>query len=160
MFFDGVPDPESKEEQTITPTPSTDPALSSEARQRSAVIMISQHPDYSGKKCDRCHDRTSSNYLTADKKAICYSCHKREKFKGAFVHGPVAVGDCLACHHPHESRIKKLLRSEDSDLCFKCHKPELIRQIKDHDREDYLGCSRCHLPHISDNRFFVKDSSI
>lgn len=158
VFFDGVPEPESQEEVGTVPSAQPEAIQPTGKERKPSVTMTSRHPDYVGKKCDRCHDTRSANYLTAEKREICFSCHKKEKFEGGFVHGPVAVGDCLVCHHPHESKNGKLLQLVGSDLCFKCHKPEAVRLIRNHDREDFEDCLKCHLPHVSDNQFFLKDS--
>ncbi|MFC2163971.1 cytochrome c3 family protein [Acidobacteriota bacterium] len=160
VFVDGVPEPESQEEVVTVPGAQPEIVQPTGKEMKPVVTMLSRHPDFVEKKCNRCHDTKSVTYLTAEKREICFSCHKREKFEGKFIHGPVAVGDCLVCHHPHESKNSKLLQIVGNDLCFKCHKPEKVGQIKDHNREDLQDCLVCHLPHVSANRFFLKDSSL
>src|SRR5690606_7579552 len=51
----------------------------------------------------------------------CYRCHSdfREDLK--MVHGPVALGECLACHTPHQSAHKGLLVEDRASLCQSCH---------------------------------------
>jgi len=160
IFLDGVPEPEIQEEAASEQTvqPQAEQPAAQEAKP--AIIMASRHPDYVARRCDRCHDIKSVNYLTSEKREICFSCHQREKFEGTFIHGPVAVGDCLVCHHPHESINGKLLQLAGNDLCFKCHRSEKLSQVEEHSRMEDTGCLVCHLPHVSDNRFFLKDSSL
>lgn len=152
IFFDGVPDPQATEEQK-----EEQPAKkSSSALKQPATTMKSRHSDYEQKRCSRCHDTTSANYLAAERKKVCFLCHKEDDFRGAFVHGPVAVGDCLPCHHPHESEHPKLLKAAGESLCFKCHKPDHVMVSKVHLENKAEVCSSCHLPHAAENRFLTK----
>ena len=56
-------------------------------------------------------------------------CHERHRHDvvlrspaARFVHGPVAMGDCIACHDPHQSDAKFQMRKPTtSALCFSCH---------------------------------------
>lgn len=121
------------------------------------VKIQSRHPDFFKNICNNCHDRTSNNFLKADKKEICFTCHKQEKFEGPFVHGPVAVKQCLSCHFPHESQYKKLLRAKDADLCYLCHKQDQISPPQSCDRGK--ECTSCHDAHVGDNRYFVKNKN-
>jgi len=160
IFLDGVPEPESQEEVETAQIPQGEHEQPEVQASKPVITMASRHPDYTAKRCSRCHDTKSMNYLTSEKKEICFSCHRREEFEGAFIHGPVAVGDCLACHHPHESLNENLLQLAGNDLCFKCHQPETLSQVEEHSRMEDTSCLVCHLPHVSDNRFFLKDSSL
>ena len=51
---------------------------------------------------------------------LCYGCHDRIDEK-RYVHGPLAVGDCLVCHDPHRGYGAAHLREEQAPLCGKCH---------------------------------------
>jgi predicted CXXCH cytochrome family protein len=95
------------------------------------------------------------------------------------VHGPVAAGQCAACHSVHGSLHARLLKQVDPDmlspgdgfdirnyaLCFACHDQNLASpdapgatQFRDGDRnlhaqhlrsERSHGCSDCHAVHTS-----------
>ena len=101
--------------------------------------------------CVHCHDPHSSPYpnmLKAPIGQLCMSCHVSdidredgsslpgigEKIRNsAHLHGPLAEGNCSACHNPHGSATFSLLResyprefysgyqSEKYKLCFGCH---------------------------------------
>ena len=156
IFFDGVPDPEAQETQETAIASEAESGVPGPAAVPAVPAMRSRHPDYRVKRCSRCHDRAAANFLVADKKRICYVCHQEAKFQGEFVHGPVAVGACLSCHHPHESKLEKLLTGAGEDLCFKCHKTEDLAQSEVHQKNRALACGECHDPHVGTNRFFLK----
>lgn len=112
--------------------------------------------------CVDCHDPHQSSMrfqLRGDGKTVsslCFTCHEQEMFTQKHQHGPVAAGDCIACHNPHASPNEKLLIAplEGGKLCFECHdgvKAQLDRKVT-HDPavED---CSNCHDPHSSPNKF-------
>jgi predicted CXXCH cytochrome family protein len=163
LFFDGVPNPqaqEEKEEATVTPQAN---AAGPVQRQPLKVIK-SSHPDFVNRECTKCHNKSASNFLRVKKDKICFTCHDPDDFKGEFVHGPVAVGACLACHFPHESEYENLLRQKDARLCLECHQGEDVaanplHKFKgtDTDMEKEI-CTRCHFPHASGVRFFLKSN--
>jgi len=93
---------------------------------------------------------------------LCLNCHDAFVSKGS-THGPVAAGECTACHDPHSAAQPKLLRQAPPQLCFSCHNEAL----KD-DQEKWLPateplftnekatlhppfaggeCDSCHAPH-------------
>jgi predicted CXXCH cytochrome family protein len=71
------------------------------------------------------------------------------------VHGPIAVGECLTCHLPHESKFERLLKSKDNKACFDCHNEGDLAKIEQHEEKTGRTCLSCHLPHAADNRFFL-----
>jgi predicted CXXCH cytochrome family protein len=156
IFFDGVPDSEVQDAQDTASTPKAKPGSTGPAAAAPALAVMSRHPDYQVNRCSRCHDRAAANFLVADKKKICFVCHQEAKFQAEFVHGPVAVGACLSCHHPHESKLEKLLTGAGEDLCLKCHKTEDLAQSEVHQKNRALACGECHDPHAGRNRFFLK----
>ncbi len=112
--------------------------------------------------CVDCHDPHQSNMrfqLRGDGKrvsSLCFNCHEKEIFTRKHQHGPVATGDCIACHNPHASANQKLLIAppEEGQLCFECHenvKKQLARKNTHAPVEE--DCSTCHDPHSSDTRF-------
>jgi len=96
--------------------------------------------------------------------SLCLECHQ-DDFKDTVVHGPVASGDCVACHDPHASDEPKLLREPIPALCWRCHdkgqtdaagiplpptKP-LFENSKATLHPPFAegGCNDCHRPHAS-----------
>ena len=117
----------------------------------------SVHQPYAEKRCDDCHDKTSeSSFVSKTKEELCFVCHTGF-IKGNFVHGPVAVGDCLACHDPHTSTLPSLLKVAAADICAGCHK-EARQAVSLHEKTVTHGlvCVNCHSPHFGDVPFFLK----
>ncbi|MEI6125942.1 MAG: cytochrome c3 family protein, partial [Pseudomonadota bacterium] len=75
----------------------------------------------------------------------CHATMGKEKF----VHGPVAVGDCSACHKllsKEEHKFQKITSSVA--LCSKCHEPlDLKKNV--HAPVMKGNCTGCHSPHQS-----------
>ena len=117
----------------------------------------SAHKPYVEKHCDRCHDKTSdSGFVSKTKNELCFVCHTGF-LKGAYVHGPAAVGECLACHDPHSSTNRSLLKVSEADICATCHREarqaaSLHRQVVTRG----MICINCHDPHSGNVRFFLK----
>ena len=66
---------------------------------------------------------------------LCFSCHENNKTNRAFVHGPVAAGDCNICHNPHSAPYDNLAEEKGADLCLLCHidrKEEFTRKRHTH----------------------------
>ena len=112
--------------------------------------------------CVDCHDPHQSPMrfqLLSDTKRVsglCFTCHEEEIFTMKHQHGPVGVGDCIACHYPHASGNESLLIAplKEGKLCFECH--EGVRDqlaMKNTHKPVLEDCGKCHDPHSSDNRF-------
>jgi predicted CXXCH cytochrome family protein len=74
----------------------------------------------------------------------------------AYVHGPVAVGECLFCHDAHASNHKALLKEAVPDLCYMCHDTQDVTAIADHGQASYENCIRCHDSHGGSSRGLLK----
>lgn len=84
--------------------------------------MPSHHPlKEGGVSCADCHDphADKKQALTA-KTEMCTKCHQAVRGPHAMEHPPVTE-DCLTCHNPHGSPIKKLLVVSQPALCLRCH---------------------------------------
>lgn len=118
----------------------------------------SSHKPYKEKKCSDCHskDKNVNAGLIAPKRELCGVCHK-DFIKGHNVHGPVAVGDCLACHLPHNSQYPSLLKEDPDQICATCHQESRLATAM-HDRflVKTISCGECHDPHAGDARYFLK----
>ncbi|UFS71064.1 cytochrome c3 family protein [Geomonas sp. RF6] len=116
----------------------------------------SVHRPYGEKKCDDCHDKSKDSGLVRPANELCLMCHKNF-FKGAYQHGPAAVGDCLACHVPHNSPDGPLLKMSRTKVCDSCHKePRAALALHDKVAERKMACVECHNPHDGNSPFFLK----
>jgi predicted CXXCH cytochrome family protein len=113
-------------------------------------------------ECGSCHvqDKTNAHKfkMAADGEKLCVGCHEVKKPSDKFVHGPVAVGDCVSCHNPHGAAKAKLLKTGTADLCQSCHvemkallaeKRSVHAPVKD-------ACTDCHDPHASPFKYQLK----
>ncbi len=107
FLFDGVPadtgEAEGEARRETAPLP-----------ERSAPAVspppLFTHEPYGRGDCQVCHDAQASASPTVAmlKKpvpALCFDCHAQEKIEEA--HGQ--IGDCAACHNPHQSPNEYLL---------------------------------------------------
>lgn len=124
-----------------------------------------------GDQCVVCHeppDESRHDFeLVAEGGALCFNCHDEDEFADRTTHGPVAEGQCLACHKPHASEHEFLLKAEPPELCFTCHDrrlkdakgrtlPSPKRLFEAADMKLHLPfsegmCLSCHRPHASEN---------
>ncbi len=118
----------------------------------------SSHKPYKEKKCKDCHSKNKNINagLIAPKRELCRVCHQ-DFIKGDNVHGPVAVGDCLACHLPHNSQYSSLLKEDPDKICATCHQESRLAAAM-HDRflMKTISCGECHDPHAGNARYFLK----
>ena len=92
--------------------------------------------------------------LVADKRKLCFTCHDESKFDGPYVHGPVAVGACLMCHQPHQSKYPALLLKSTPGLCLQCHDKTEVFANENH--EGVTDCLDCHQPHVAEDPMFMR----
>ena len=116
----------------------------------------SQHLPYKEKACKDCHDKEKKDGLVAPRNELCFVCHD-DFVQGPFVHGPVAVGDCLACHLPHSSGFPSLLKTERVAVCAMCHREKRVAAgMHEKVTAHQLACVDCHDPHFGNVEFFLK----
>lgn len=129
----------------------------------SQVAQRSAHKPFMEKRCNDCHradkggDTSSEEgLLVKPREELCFMCHKG-LLEGKFHHGPAAVGDCLACHLPHDSANPALLVLSKETLCAKCH-TEKRQAARMHGQfvEKNLPCVNCHDPHSGQSPYFLK----
>jgi len=107
------------------------------------------------KDCTNCHDKNKQRsmpgqtFLKVTIPELCYQCHSNYTKSYRYVHGPVAVGQCLYCHNPHASKIKALLIEPEPQLCYRCHDQFSIELVPAHFSKRMSMCSVCHNPHAS-----------
>ena len=116
----------------------------------------SLHLPYQEKKCDGCHDKSKKDGLVAPRRELCFVCHKGF-IKAEWVHGPVAVSDCLSCHVPHNSAFPSLLKADRNAVCASCHQEKRLAAVM-HDRvmAQQMACIDCHDPHFGNAAYFLK----
>ncbi|CAG0960900.1 hypothetical protein PHYC_00720 [Phycisphaerales bacterium] len=147
FFFDGVPDPD-------LPTGSIDPATGAVR----AVASLSVHPPYAEEKCSECHK--SRLRMSRNDSGLCANCHAGKSSEHQRMHGPVAAGACLWCHHPHESAQKHLLRDNDRAVCSQCHTPRLLNSVRVPEHADESrACLECHVGHGGDRPFLLRQDA-
>lgn len=116
------------------------------------------HLPYEEKRCNDCHseEKDKNEGLIRPKRELCFVCHK-DFIRGSFAHGPAAVGECLACHLPHNSNYPALLKTDKSKLCESCHREKRVAAGM-HERfvARQMICVDCHDPHFGEVRYFLK----
>lgn len=158
FFFDGVPPlgPEDLQGDSLDPN-------SPEFAQTGQTPAWYVHEPR--KDCSICHGKrkqrsfSSQIYLTSPVPKLCYNCHTDYTVSAPFVHGPVAVGQCLFCHNPHKSKIEHLLTAPEPGLCYQCHDVDTIELIAAHLPKQLSACTDCHNAHASSTKGLLKGSS-
>lgn len=113
--------------------------------------------------CTVCHAPTDGDKhkfaLTAEKEDLCFGCHedKRDMMLEDNLHTPVAKGDCVGCHDPHQSANQFTLKGDGSELCYTCHDRAEFGKEFVHGPVAVGDCNVCHNPHASENAFQLND---
>ena len=98
--------------------------------------------------CEVCHSMNDGKLASKDQKEACYACHndfsRAEEGKKAYVHAPVASGECTGCHDPHFATRPKLQKLEKG--CLECHDPS-PQEGSVHRPVGNGECVSCHGPH-------------
>jgi predicted CXXCH cytochrome family protein len=144
-FFDGVPPLE---------TPGAEPAPGAATPTAARPISFQEHGPYAAKLCTACHNQDVGNALVAPPDQLCGRCHAL-KLDKAYIHGPLASGDCLVCHDPHSSPYKPLLVSQSDSFCFQCHDRNDIANSPGHANLEE-PCTTCHDAHESNRKYLLK----
>ncbi|MEA2109747.1 MAG: cytochrome c3 family protein [Pseudomonadota bacterium] len=164
-IFDGVPSPippekiledyyQQRRQQELAQAAGVDAGTGQTGR-----LHVSKHRPYAEKRCKDCHDFTTRVGLVRPPRELCFLCHQdfRSHLRDPYVHGPVAVGDCSACHLPHSSENTFLLEMDRNEICGKCHQEARLavsmhEQVLTHG----MACVDCHDPHFGQARYFLK----
>lgn len=116
------------------------------------------------KDCVPCHggkpdvDSTDKPDMVAPVPQLCYTCHEERAAMEGWKHGPVAAGECLMCHQPHQAGHKPLLNKAVPELCYHCHEPRTLALVTDHAKPSHASCTDCHEAHASPGRMLLKQS--
>ncbi len=111
--------------------------------------------------CTLCHEIPAAgglSRLTEASERLCLKCHTKDKFKGSYVHGPVAVGACVACHDPHGNNPAELVGVSGRQMCLTCHTDmeARLKNAKFQHKAVVDNCTNCHAPHASDHRYELR----
>ncbi|OGU14687.1 MAG: cytochrome C [Geobacteraceae bacterium GWC2_53_11] len=116
-------------------------------------------------ECQSCHKPSGQKHPKFKKEAflltdkgkagLCNECHERKDTK-KHVHPPVAAGDCLDCHDPHQSDSKFQLKAAGAELCYTCHEKSKLDRVVPHKPIAEGKCLSCHDPHQSDQKYMLK----
>ncbi len=162
FFFDGVPplDGEASAEDNRIEADSRRRRRQQVGERPETVWFV--HEPWKNRNCNVCHEQLDENKwalpkLTAPEPELCYQCHTNYPATEPYVHGPVAVGECLFCHKPHKSRIAGLLKEEEPMLCYQCHETIETDEIPEHPSAPILLCTNCHNPHAGPTRMLLKE---
>jgi predicted CXXCH cytochrome family protein len=159
-------------------------ALSAQAPKPPAkpIPAVKPHDPFEGKQCSDCHRRVAPSKgnclltkedlcefchqvpaeggptrLVEAREPLCFRCHKKDQFKGSFVHGPSAAGACITCHDPHGGSVPGMLRIAGPQMCMECHKDLSARLANAKFQHKAAGndCTDCHSPHRSEQRYML-----
>ena len=168
FFFDGVPEPgAARDTAGAIAGGRTSPAV--EPRATAPPKQYYAHTPYRENRCGSCHDSTSGQLIQSVGEGLCLICHSKLIAEARFVHGPVAVDDCTACHHFHGAPFPNQLLVDPVATCLNCH-DRVDLSVGDHHQsaptplsppsadqaDDQRSCVECHNPHGGSDRFFLK----
>ena len=160
FLIDGIPSHD--QQDTITSKPvdinssKTDSILAKIRLGGSADSgLVYYHPPFKEKACTTCHTSDEPNAMSHSQNKVCYSCHKDFKDSLTVVHGPVAAGECTACHLPHSGPNKQLLKRNGQALCTYCHESNLVMKNKAHEKIGTSSCIECHGAHGGKDRWML-----
>lgn len=117
------------------------------------------HGPVGARICTICHTLVKGEkhkfILSAEKDELCFNCHEtsRDMMLQEHLHTPVADGNCVGCHDPHQSDFKFTLKGSAKELCFNCHKKGEFTMPFVHGPVAVGDCNACHNPHASPNDF-------
>jgi predicted CXXCH cytochrome family protein len=136
------------------------PVLCYNCHQEIAGELTPDNVKESHSQCMSCHSphAGSARYATDRIPQLCYECHESlmPTVLKDWVHGPVAVGQCLLCHDLHKTESQHLLREEIPALCYLCHEETFVKSINDHWKESYVDCNKCHEGHMSPEQYLLR----
>lgn len=145
FFFDGVPDPNA-------PPGRANADDDDDVRGNTSAIprvVVYSHKPYADNQCNSCHAGSAGSFESFSKldATVCKKCHEKVPRQYAVMHGPVAVGECLWCHVPHESTIKGMLKDPAPAVCIQCHSRNLLSTNPPEHQMDKSSCLDCHVAH-------------
>lgn len=162
FLYDGVPplDAEVAHVQVEEPEVSTASGPPGPPTRADAGKTFYSLPPYMENRCAECHNLDTGRLVKTVRQGLCRTCHPDKPPKKEFVHGPVAVNGCLACHHFHKSLHPKVLIADAQTLCLHCHEMDELRSGEHHATIEEERCIDCHDPHGGDDRFYLLPKAV
>ncbi len=160
VFADVAGDARAPDESALTSAARTDDTVSKGAGIGSSTQISYGHR--SATDCAECHGesvepRSSGDVpLVTPVPRLCFGCHEQYVALDGWVHGPVATGDCLLCHTPHQITDQTSLTAAIPDLCYRCHTTSTLQLVAGHSDRSYAQCGNCHTSHASLSRKLLK----
>ncbi|NOX90396.1 MAG: hypothetical protein GXO77_15405 [Calditrichaeota bacterium] len=157
VFFDGVPNPEQtkkKSNQLSLDSLQTNKAnrLTLQKKNEPEAVL---HPPFADRDCAVCHNMGIGSSLSERQPELCFECHDDFRSEYTQLHGPVALGKCTTCHHPHLSKNKYLLKRAGQQLCLYCHQKSDVLKNEVHEDLGDTACTECHNAHGGDEASFL-----
>jgi len=152
FFFDGVPDPNAPQAPSHTQTREAalyHPEPRATPDRPIPPPIVSVHKPYAENQCQQCHDMSKRFVPMAVDPTLCDKCHKEQRIREGWDHGPVNLGTCIPCHSrpPHDSIWPHLLAKPVPDLCLDCHLEDVTRVAAYHLVPELPQCTLCHDAH-------------
>jgi predicted CXXCH cytochrome family protein len=160
VFFDGVPAEGSRTNapaRAETNAPVSPHAASGFVRPEQWVEpVIFRHKPFLNEDCSQCHESKFSQRMKGPATQVCFACHTNFLQNATVKHTPAESGECMSCHHPHQSPHKGLLLMTGKAACFECHDDFLERAKVKHAPAESGECLACHAPHASPHKGLLR----
>ncbi len=107
-------------------------------------------------RCVGCHASLDAGAPATS--AGCRACHG-DLLERRYTHGPVAKGECLACHSTSDGATRLGVRWPIQETCFKCHvdiSAAMQSKAVRHGPAAAGRCTTCHDPHGSPTPFWLR----
>ncbi|UCE59652.1 MAG: hypothetical protein JSU63_19685 [Phycisphaerales bacterium] len=160
FFFTGVPEPGAVQvaEEVSAPTSQKELAEAKRRWRTARSRKLYNHLPYAQRRCSECHDISSGKLIRSAREGLCHVCHRGFGDDLQYLHGPVAVNECVFCHHPHGSEHPAMLYTDAKSLCLRCHRIDDLGTEVCRDPNGERPCNDCHNPHGGDDMSFLKRS--
>lgn len=163
FFFEGVPPLDGEENAVETEITTVDKSPQPAVAQKKNISRILQQRRSSKHDwvadCNKCHMGgmgSGKRQLIRPMPDLCYSCHTNYYAAAGYLHGPIAVGECVFCHNPHKTKYVYLQKAPQPELCYRCHVRENMVTITGHKENMETICTDCHDPHVSSMKMLLK----
>jgi len=107
-----------------------------------------------------CSVTAADKPTTEQTTCVTAECHA-DYAKAAFVHAPVGLGDCKACHKSVDPSLHTYKPAQEgTDLCqANCHMEQVMKENV-HEPLEKGDCLQCHDPHVGTSKFLLKTETL
>lgn len=160
VFFDGVP-AEGSRTNAPAPAGTNAPAVAAGTTgfvrpEQWVEPVVYRHKPFLNEQCSECHESKFSQRMKGPTTQVCFACHTNFLTKAAVKHTPAESGECMSCHHPHQSVNTNLLLFTGKAACFECHDDFLEKAKVKHAPAESGECLACHSPHVSPHKALLR----